>query len=116
MSGVTSQGFENKQYTDIVEELATGAKTPEYFGEQFPTTPDSRFGVLAGLFGAALKDQWDLSASVADQGNRDKAEGKYLSDLAALIGLTRLLASGSTGVLLFTGSNNTVVPIYSPVK
>jgi len=116
MSGVTSQGFENKQYTDIVEELATGAKTPEYFGEQFPTTPDSVFGVLAGLFGAALKDQWDLSASVADQGNRDKAEGKYLSDLAALIGLTRLLASSSNGILLFTGTNNTVVPAFTPVK
>lgn len=116
MSGVTSQGFENKQYTDIVEELATGAKTPEYFGEQFPTTPDSVFGILAGLFGAALKDQWDLSASVADQGNKDKAEGKYLADLAALIGLNRLLSSGSTGVLLFTGTNGTVVPSFTPVK
>jgi uncharacterized phage protein gp47/JayE len=116
MSGVTSQGFENKQYSEIVNDLATKAKTPTYFGEQFPVTPDSVFGVLAGLFSAALKDQWDLSGSVADQGNRDKAAGKYLDDLAALIGLTRLLASGSTGVLLFTGVNSTVVPINTPIK
>jgi uncharacterized phage protein gp47/JayE len=116
MSGVTSQGFENKQYADIVEELVTEAKTPEYFGEQFPVTPDSIFGVLAGLFGAALKDQWDLSGSVADQGNRDKASGKYLADLAGLIGLTRLSASNSNGVLLFTGINNTVVASFTPIK
>lgn len=116
MSGVTSQGFENKQYPEIVEDLAVKAKTAEYFGEQFPVTPDSKFGILAGLFGAALKDQWDLSSAVADQGNRDKAEGKYLSDLAALIGLTRLLSSGSTGILLFTGTNGTVVPAFTPVK
>lgn len=116
MSGVTSQGFESKQYSEIVNELAATAKTPEYFGEQFPVTPDSIFGILSGIFSGALKDQWDLSSSVADQGNRDKAEGKYLDDLAALIGLTRLLASGSTGVLLFTGANNTVVPSNTPVK
>lgn len=116
MSGVTSQGFESKQCSEIVNEIAATAKTPEYFGEQFPVTPDSIFGILSGVFGAALKDQWDLSSSVADQGNRDKAAGKYLDDLAALNGLTRLLPSGSTGILLFTGSNNSTVPKLTPVK
>jgi uncharacterized phage protein gp47/JayE len=116
MSGVTSQGFESKQYTEIVEDLAAKAKSPAYFGEQFPVTPDSKYGVLSGVFGAALREHWELSGAVADQGNRDKAEGKYLDDLAALIGLTRLLANGSTGILIFTGTNSAVVPINTPIK
>lgn len=116
MAGITANGFEPKLYTEIINDLQTRAKSPEYFGEQLPVTPDSIFGILAGVFGAGLKDQWDLSAAVANQGNRDKAEGKYLDDLAGLIGLTRLSASGSTGTLLFTGANNITVPQFTPVR
>lgn len=116
MSGVTSQGFESKQYATIVDDLATNAKAPENFGEQFPVTPDSGFGVLAGIIAAALKDQWDLAEAVANQGNRDKAEGKYLEDLAALIGLTRLTASQSSGNVIFTGDDGTLVPSQTAIK
>ena len=116
MAGITANGFEPKQYTEIISDLADKAKSPAYFGQEFPVTPDSIFGVLSGIFGAVIKDQWDLSGAVANQGNRDKAEGKYLDDLAALNFLTRLQASGSTGTLLWTGANNTVVPQFTPVK
>lgn len=115
-SGVTSTGFSPKTFEDLLTDITTRANTPEYFGEQFPTDPSSAFHILAGIISASLKDQWDLSASVADQQNRDKAEGKYLNDLAALVGLSRSLAAGSNGNLLFTGAQGSVVPTQTPVR
>lgn len=116
MAGVTSAGFEPKTFQEILTELNTKATLPENFGEEFPVTPDSAFGVLANIISAALKDQWDLSANTVDQQNRDKAEGKYLNDLAALVGLTRLLAAGSSGFLAFTGQQSATVPAQTPIK
>lgn len=116
MAGITANGFEPKQYTEIISDLQTRSQRPEYFGAAVPVTPDSKIGILFGVIGVGLKDGWDLSGAVANQGNRDKAEGKYLDDLAGLNGLTRLGASGSAGTLLFTGANNTVAPQFTPVK
>lgn len=116
MAGVTPEGYIPKTYNEIIEDVTTRANLPSYFGEEFPTTPDSVFGVLAALFGASLKDQWDLSGNVADQQNRDKAEGKYLDDLAALVGLTRLQQTGSTGRLQFSGQPTAIIPNRSAVQ
>lgn len=116
MAGVSPTGFESKTFESIITDLNEDATLPENYGDKFPVTPDSAFGVLANIFGGALKDQWDLSGSTVNQQNRDKAVGKYLNDLAALVGLTRLLEKGSTGLLLFTGVQGTTIPLLTPVK
>lgn len=116
MTGVTSTGFEIKTYDEQLSDINTLASTPEYFGEQFPTTPDSMFHILAGIISAALKDHSDISKTVASQGNRDEASGKYLDDLAALNNIDRLESTPSTGFILYRGLDNTTVPLGSTVK
>lgn len=116
MAGVTSTGFEIKTYDEQLSDITTLASTPEYYGEQFPTTPDSIFHILAGIISASLKDHYDISKAVASQGNRDEASGKYLDDLAALNGIDRLNAAPSTGSILYKGTDNTLVPLGSTVK
>lgn len=114
--GVSKTGFENKEFDSIITDIIERAKLPENYGTLFPTTPDSMFGVFANIIGASLKDQWDLVGSAVDQQNRDKAEGKFLDDLAALTGITRLLSTGSSGTLEYTGLNTTVIPFGTQSK
>jgi len=115
-SGVNPTGFTPKTFQELLDDITTRANDPAFFGVEFPTTPDSVFGILASVMASQFKDQWDLSSNVADQQNRDKAEGKFLDDLAALVGLTRLLSVGSNGDLLFTGTQGTTVPVQTPVQ
>lgn len=115
--GVQSTGFVSKTQDEILTELVTEANSEDFFGADFPTTPESAFGNLAQIISASLKDSgWDLAESVYNQFNRDKAEGKNLDDLAALIGISRLLASGSTGNMLFQGTAGGVVPDNTPIS
>lgn len=115
-SGVTNAGFIPKTFDELLNDIVEKANLPENFGEDFPTTPDSVFGILASIMAAQYKDQWDLAANIADQQNRDKAEGKFLNDLAALVGLTRIALSPSTGNLLFTGDQSVTIPNQTPVR
>lgn len=115
-AGVNSTGFETKTFETILTDITTRANLPENYGVEFPTTPDSIFGILSNIIAASLKDQWDLVGNVSDQQNRDKAEGKFLDDLAALTGLSRLLSAGSSGTLEYTGTNGTTVPFGTPAK
>ncbi|AHK11577.1 P2 gpJ-like protein [Shewanella sp. phage 1/40] len=116
MAGITSKGFENKTNNEILLSLLTRANSSEYFGEYFPTSPDSNMGILSGIITAAIKENWDGLGVVATQQNPETAEGKYLDDLAQIAGLKRLLDSGSIGELLFTGSLGTLIPQDTQVK
>lgn len=116
MAGVTSTGFEVKTNDEILTELTNRANLPEYFGEIFPTTPDSNYGILSGVISASLKNQYDVSKAVASQGNLDEASGKYLDDLAALSQTYRLDSAPSTGTLIVTGNDNTTIPVASAAK
>ena len=110
MAGVSPTGFDPKTYDELVEEITTRAKTEDFFGLNFPTTPDSVFGIHTGVLSGSFVSLWNLGQSVANQQNRDTAEGVYLDYLAGLIGLSRLLAVGSTGTLLFSGRQNASIP------
>lgn len=114
MAGVTDQGFEQNTLEDIVDGIDANAKTE--FGETFPTTPDSPYGVHTRVLGAAILDAWLGTEEVANQQNRDTATGVYLESLAALIGLQRLEATGSVGPLVFTGTVGGTVPAFFPVE
>ncbi len=54
MAGVTDTGFVVLTLDEIVEAIKTRANSSQFFGEEFPTTPDSTFGVLTGLFSAEI--------------------------------------------------------------
>jgi uncharacterized phage protein gp47/JayE len=110
MAGVSSTGFETKTVAEIIQEISDRAKTSEYFGQEFPVTPDSTFGVLNGVISASIADIWNLAQAIADTQNRDTSEGVYLDYLAALVDLERLEDTGSTGQLLYESLQGVTIP------
>jgi len=117
MAGVTSTGFVTETFSTIRNRILEAARSPEYFGTEFPTSPDSVFGQLAAIMSAALKESgWDLAQGVYDQFILRSASGKNLDDIASYTGSERLLESGSSGDLLFKGFNGSVVPQNTAVK
>lgn len=117
MAGVTSTGFVTKTFAEIRDEIYADAISDEYFGADFPLTPDSPFGNYTNIIAAAIKESsWDLAQMVYDQLDLAKAEGINLDKLGAYIGLGRLSASGSQGLLEFRGSVGEVIPSGTVVK
>lgn len=104
MAGVTDTGFIPKIYLDIIEENRQTANSPQFFGEGFPSTPDSVFGNINGVLSGQTVDLWNLGQMIAVQQNVDTATGIYLDYLGALVGVSRNLATGSTGKVLFYGT------------
>ena len=115
MAGVTTTGFEPMTYDEVITSINDLATSTDYYGATFPTTPDSPYGVQTGILGASIVDIWQLAQEVAVQQDVDTATGIYLDYLAALRGITRLEASGSTGQLLFKGRSGTTVSQFFPV-
>lgn len=116
MSGVDVNGFTVKTLEEILQSTTNRATSPDYFGEDFPTTPDSGFGIFNGVFAAAIKDQWDITNNVAAMANLDEAEGKWLDDIGAYRGVTRLGAKSSSGELLVTEQDGLVIPANYPFR
>lgn len=103
MAGVDDFGFTSKTYDVLVSDITTRANSTEYFGADFPTDPDSAFGVHAGVIAGSLVDLWNLGQNVADQQNVDLATGIYLDHLGTDVGVIRNQSSGSSGNILFGG-------------
>ncbi len=117
MAGVTDNGFVPKQLSSIINDITTTANTEQYFGEKFPTSPQSAFGILTGVIaGSGLISLWNLADAVAKQQNVMTASGIYLDYLARIAGIFRFKASGSSGYLLFTGKQATVIEAAFPVE
>lgn len=114
MAGVTDQGWEPKLFSEIRETMSDSAKG--FYGEAFPTTPESPFGGLSNIVSAPIKDIWDLGQAILDTQTRSTATGIYLDYLAELVGLTRLESSGSVGNLLVTGKAGTTIQSNTAVK
>ena len=110
MAGVSDTGFIPKTYLEILNDNTSLANTPEFFGIEFPTTPDSVFGNLNGVFSGSLTDLWNLAQAVAAQQNVDTASGIYLDYLGALVGVNRNLSTGSSGTLLFYTVDSYTIP------
>lgn len=115
MAGFTPQGFVNKTLEEIIQSNNERLKSKK--GQDVPVTPDSTWGILNGIISLAIKQGgWDLSQQVADQQNVDKAEGKYLDDLAALADIERILPKGSSGNLLFYTTSGTSIAKNFSIK
>ena len=117
MAGITDKGFVTQTFETIRDRIVAKAISPEYFGANFPVSPDSPFGNWAAISALTLKEEgWDLAQSVYDSFQLRSATGKDLDDIAAYIQLERLQAVGSSGDLIFTGLNNSTIPRNTAVK
>lgn len=105
---LTSTGLNVKRLPTILSELEASLKLE--LGADVDLSSDSLFGIINSIYSVGLADQWSLAQAVYDAFNIDTAEGKQLDDLVALVGLTRLAPSPTTGLIEFTGTQGTVVP------
>lgn len=105
---LTASGWVSRRYPEIFASLQTALRNTIH--PDLDVSSTSVAGQVAAIFAAEIARQEALGQAVYDSGNKDKAEGKNLDDLAALIGITRNTSSASSGVLLLTGNNATTVP------
>lgn len=105
---LTSSGWVARRFPQIFSELQTQLRNN--IDPNLDVSASSVAGQLTAIFGAAIASLEDLAQAVYDSGNKDKAEGKNLDDLAALIGISRIGASQATGAVTLTGSVGITVP------
>ena len=115
MAGVTEIGFEIKTTDEVITDIQERAVTDDYFGEEFPVTPDSYFTVHTGVLGVSISDIWLMSQGLASQFNIKTATGLSLEYLAEYKGLYRIRESASVGDLLFYGNTGTNITSFFPV-
>lgn len=83
------------------------------FGGNIDLSSDSLMGVYADVFGISETELWELSQAVYDSANLMSAEGYLLDNLALLVGIVRLPASSTRGVLWVGAKDGTVLPAES---
>ena len=106
---ITEQGYEIKRFADIVSEI--NADQISNLAADLNTSPETVLGVITNIFATSISSQEELNQAVSDNFNIDKAEGKYLDDLVALIGVSRLEESPSNGTLEVTGTQGATIPL-----
>lgn len=94
---LTSKGFDARRFSDIRTEMFDEMATN--LAIELDTSPDQILSIITNIFASSVTDIEELAQAVADNFNIDKAEGKYLDDLVALINLKRLDESFTSGVI-----------------
>lgn len=109
---LSSTGFNARRFTDIRTEMFDSIVNN--LAIELNTSSETVLGVLANIVASSITDIEELAQAVSDNFNIDKAEGKFLDDLVALIALRRLGESYSTGVLHFKSTaNSSTIPAGS---
>jgi len=114
--GLDSTGLTVKVASDVLADLRVAAKDPSGLGPTASTAADGPFGKILGLTSIELALVWALMRQVYDSFDPDQAEGEQLDNLCAVVGVTRLPATYTTGPLTLTGTGTTVIPAGSIVR
>lgn len=118
--GVQSEGFVLKRLNDILTEQR--AKAVQLFqdmvedGDVVDTSPSSLLGRLIALDASGDADLWEVAQLVYSAFDPNSATGIALDNLVAYTGISRLSASPTTAIGLFSGTLNTLIPAGSTVK
>lgn len=105
---ITSKGFESRRFTEILNEISQQQK--DNISQDFNTSPSSLAGIFTNIITSGLVTQEELNQAVANNFNIDKAEGVYLDDLGALVGVPRLNESSTEGLIVVKVDEPTVIP------
>jgi len=107
MAGISAQGFLKKQFAEIVNDITLSEQ--QEINPNIATNDDELLGQINAIFSRSIADVWSLAQAVNDNFNLDKAEGKYLDDLGAIVGVPRLQELPTTGLQYFSGSDGVLV-------
>ena len=107
MFGLKEYGFVRKQYNDIVETMNENARN--LFGENVNLASRSPIGIFIRVMAWSMSLVWQLAEKVYYSAFIETAEGVNLDYAAKYIALSRNPATRSTGVVKFTGDNDTII-------
>lgn len=114
MAEITEQGFVSRTRDDIIIEISTRLKTA--FGDQFDTTPESPDGQLIGIFADSIYNAEMAAQAAYQSSDPDSAKGVSLEYVSEYNGVFRQLQTPTTGTVIPTGNNGTVIPKGSVVS
>lgn len=106
--GLTADGFVRKRLPDIKADIR--ADLEAVFGV-INVANDSNFGKVIGIIAERDAAQWELEDGIRSGLYPATAEGVQLSNVAQIVGLSRIAAGSSTSIIAATGTQGTVVPI-----
>jgi uncharacterized phage protein gp47/JayE len=107
-------GFNPPRYEDTQKELQETLQN--FFGGVADLSEDALMGVYNSIMALSCTSLWELSTVVYDSSNLLSAEGFLLDNLALLVGVVRLPASYTRGVVWFTGNDGAIVESTAKVQ
>lgn len=108
MAVLTSTGLLINRYPEIKNLIQEAMKTNMSASLIFDE--DTLLGQIVQILSNELATMEEMLQLLNDARDRDKAEGAALDDLLFLIGLKRLVASRSAGLVSFMVRNNVAIP------
>jgi len=109
--GITSQGFRRPSLAEIIEENKTTALSNEFFGPEEDVGDLSPLGIWIQLISRKEDNFWKQLESLYYNCFIDTAVDNSLDYLVGLGGITRNPATSSIVTLLFTGVEDSIIPI-----
>ena len=107
--GLTEKGFKRKRYIDILESMQANAKS--IFGRDINVSTDSPLGMQLKVIAFELAGEWEQIENVYYSGYKDTATGYQVDNVGQYIGTKRKGATYATGIVTFTGTPGTVIPV-----
>lgn len=109
MFGLNKDGFNRMRYADIIAEMNGRAKS--VFGADVNLSEYSPLGMFFKVVAFSMAVIWQLAEYVYYGAYKDTAEGYQLDGVAQYIGVKRKPASYAVGMVTFTGTEGTVIPL-----
>lgn len=105
---INSNGLTIKRYSEILEDLENSLRS--FLGNNIDLSENALLGILNIIYANAQAEQWEMAEAVYNAFNIEGATGKQLDDLVALVGLSRLAESFTSGIVEMTGTSGTLIP------
>lgn len=112
--GVTDTGFKRKPKSVIITELENLMKAK--FGQDLDVSPESPEGQIISVIADALDPMWETAQHSYNAFNPSAATGATLENLVKINNLNKELATASTVLVKFVGSNGITVPAGTTVS
>lgn len=107
--GVTADGFVIKPYNVIVDEMKIQAAAQ--FGSDIDLSESSPLLKFIETVALQIYEVWEMGEALYHSGFIDTASDESLDRVVKLLGVIRQPAVKATGIVRFSGTNGTIVPI-----
>lgn len=108
--GITSLGFNRKDYNTLMEEVEIELKKKDAFGDEIDFTPQDPLYQMSASIMYFISELWQVAENTFYNDSPQFAEGNNLANVAKKIGIAKKQASKAVGQVTFIGIQGTVIP------